>query len=370
MVTQLGTLIFCALIFCTVDARTKLKEYHNSPNSLRLLHVVFRHGDRTQDGAYPTDPYRNETFYPVGLGQLTNAGKVREYNIGRYLRSTYNGFIPTIYSPGILEAISSPYPRCKASMQLVLAGLFPPVAMQKWSPSLNWNPIPYDYSPQSGNMLFFSYSNCPNYWTLIAEYRESSTFKKVYEPYEDVVNYLMEKSGLTPSPFGVALLLYSTLRSQQEWGLTLPDWTRSVWPEPVTYLTKLDWQQLFPTEKTRPLGAGFLMSKIINDTQLFIDKDPSVEGLKTHLYSGHDLNIAAILTWLGTPDIHVPQYGSFIIFEIHEISNVPHVRVVHQNYEYGTPQVVEIPHCGFYCPFGKFIELYSNYTNRFDLCYG
>lgn len=70
----------------------------------------------------------------------------------------------------------------------------------------------------------------------------------------------MEKSGLTPSPFGVALMLYSTLRSQQEWGLQLPEWTRLVWPEPITYLTKLDWQQLFPTEETRPIGAGWLLN--------------------------------------------------------------------------------------------------------------
>lgn len=35
---------------------------------------IFRHGDRTpdQDVIYKNDPYRNETYYPFGYGQLTN----------------------------------------------------------------------------------------------------------------------------------------------------------------------------------------------------------------------------------------------------------------------------------------------------------
>lgn len=35
---------------------------------------LFRHGDRTPDkvGMYPTDPHLNDTYYPYGLGALTN----------------------------------------------------------------------------------------------------------------------------------------------------------------------------------------------------------------------------------------------------------------------------------------------------------
>lgn len=69
------------------------------------------------------------------------------------------------------------------------------------------------------------------------------------------------------------------------------------------------------------------MSKIVNDTQLKIDGDSLVEDTKIYLYSGHDLNIAAVLSWIGVADLHVPQYGSFIVFEIHTIDDTPTVRV-------------------------------------------
>jgi prostatic aicd phosphatase len=43
-------------------------------NSLELVHVLFRHGDRTPDKrfVYPYDPHVNATYHPVGYGQLTN----------------------------------------------------------------------------------------------------------------------------------------------------------------------------------------------------------------------------------------------------------------------------------------------------------
>lgn len=35
------------------------------------------------------------------------------------------------------------------SLELVLAGLFPPLSpLQKWDADLNWQPIPYNYAPQ------------------------------------------------------------------------------------------------------------------------------------------------------------------------------------------------------------------------------
>jgi hypothetical protein len=42
--------------------------------TLRLVHVFFRHGSRTPElkDAYPTDPYTFETFAPMGWGALTN----------------------------------------------------------------------------------------------------------------------------------------------------------------------------------------------------------------------------------------------------------------------------------------------------------
>nr|CAD7400322.1 unnamed protein product [Timema cristinae] len=44
----------------------------DSENELKLVHVIFRHGERTPANTYPEDPYVNFTFEPVGWGQLIN----------------------------------------------------------------------------------------------------------------------------------------------------------------------------------------------------------------------------------------------------------------------------------------------------------
>ncbi|KAJ4440010.1 hypothetical protein ANN_08141, partial [Periplaneta americana] len=59
---------------------------------------VFRHGERTPSDTYPEDPYFNFTFEPVGWGQLTNVGKLSQYQQGQYLRTRYGEFLGNIYT--------------------------------------------------------------------------------------------------------------------------------------------------------------------------------------------------------------------------------------------------------------------------------
>uniref|UniRef100_A0AAR5QGY8 acid phosphatase n=1 Tax=Dendroctonus ponderosae TaxID=77166 RepID=A0AAR5QGY8_DENPD len=50
-------------------------DHENVSSTLFLSYVLFRHGNRTPDSVqemYPNDPYLIETYYPTGLGQLTN----------------------------------------------------------------------------------------------------------------------------------------------------------------------------------------------------------------------------------------------------------------------------------------------------------
>lgn len=72
-------------------------------------------------------------------------GKGQEYQIGKNLRKNYNSFLGPIYTEDLLEARTTDTPRTKMSLQLVLAGLWPPKRFQKWDPILNWQPIPYLY---------------------------------------------------------------------------------------------------------------------------------------------------------------------------------------------------------------------------------
>lgn len=72
-------------------------------------------------------------------------GKQQEYSIGVALRKRYNDFLGEIWTPEVLDSRSTDYNRTKMSLELMLAGLWPPAKSQEWNTGLPWQPIPYNY---------------------------------------------------------------------------------------------------------------------------------------------------------------------------------------------------------------------------------
>lgn len=76
MMSYSATIIVLVTLVTCQAARLPTKGFANTKedDSLVMVHVLFRHGQRTPDVStiYPKDPYRNETYYPYGLGALTN----------------------------------------------------------------------------------------------------------------------------------------------------------------------------------------------------------------------------------------------------------------------------------------------------------
>lgn len=73
-------------------------------------------------------------------------GKRRCYNLGIALRTRYNTFINQSYHYTLVEGLSSDYERTKESLQLLLAGLFPPDEKLTWMQGINWIPIATYYN--------------------------------------------------------------------------------------------------------------------------------------------------------------------------------------------------------------------------------
>nr|CAI5844095.1 unnamed protein product [Callosobruchus analis] len=160
--------VFLALISACRPFSIHQKE---ETSTVILTHVIFSHGNRTTDkGLYPEDPFLNYDYFPYDYGQLTNAGKMKEYEIGTALLERYDSLLGDLYYPDIVEARSTDFNRTKMSLQLVLAGLFPPRSTQVWSPmNPSWQPIPYNYLPRAID-------------------------KEAFNKYNDTVHYLKKKN--------------------------------------------------------------------------------------------------------------------------------------------------------------------------------
>ncbi|KAH9638955.1 hypothetical protein HF086_005036 [Spodoptera exigua] len=170
----------CLLGYCVLSETLPYES-----KTLRLVVILFRHGARTPVESYNSDPYKNYQW-PEGLGGLTNAGKLQLYELGKKYRSYYANFIPEEYYDKDVFVRSSDKSRCLMSAYTFLAGLYPPTERQLWHPELPWQPVPVHSLP-----------------------------KELDNSMRSVV----------PVDF-----LYSTLLSEQEAGLKLPEWTRTVFP--------------------------------------------------------------------------------------------------------------------------------------------
>lgn len=77
-VTSMMILVFVLVILALVHTNTQAEEslkpapVLDGDHQLRMVHMIFRHGERTPADTYPNDPFVNSSFSPFGWGQLTN----------------------------------------------------------------------------------------------------------------------------------------------------------------------------------------------------------------------------------------------------------------------------------------------------------
>lgn len=76
------------------------------------------------------------------------------------MREKYNEFLGPIYYPDNVYAQSTDYVRTKMTLQLVLAGMYPPSELQRWNSHLDWQPIPTVYVPERDDKLLLRTYYC------------------------------------------------------------------------------------------------------------------------------------------------------------------------------------------------------------------
>ncbi|XP_068911191.1 venom acid phosphatase Acph-1-like [Tenebrio molitor] len=338
-------------------------------NTLVLLHVLFRHGNRTPDKAslFPNDLHLLETYDPIGYSQLTVRGKRTEYEIGKYLRKNYDNFIPDQYTPDVVYAISTNLKRTKMSLQLVLASLFPPLPTDVIDDTLNWQPVSFNIEPGQG-LIGLPKSYCINYVNKYYSYVLSEEAQEIIAGYRDLYNQLTKDAGFdvnTPSDVGK---IYATLKSEEDYGFKPPQWAAEIYPKTIEEAASVDYEFSTANADLKKLSAGFLLKKILQDS---VSKQNGTlpEERKVFLYSAHEFNVAIMLRALNVFYRHVPPFGATIFFEIHNIKGQYGLKLFYQDYTAGRPRLLTIPGCASFCPLEDLYELVGeNLPTDADVC--
>ena len=91
--------------------------------------IPFYEGAPTESRLPPNYPYRNATYWPNGFDQLTERGRKRMFNVGRFLRQQYADFLSD--DTREVAVLSSALERCVETGRLTVRGAYPAINQTK-----------------------------------------------------------------------------------------------------------------------------------------------------------------------------------------------------------------------------------------------
>lgn len=286
------------------------------------------------------------------------------YNVGKWLRKRYNGFLPEFYSENDIAIWSTDSDRTLMSASLCLAGLYPPKEHQIWDESLPWQPIPVHIASES--VLSPLIPGCPKYSKLWRNVFKDTFFKQVHADNRQLFQYLTYYTGMNITNIFYALAVRDTLLIESKANLTLPEWTKAIYPEHLDNLAGLGFSTFGYNDNLLRLATGPFFNNTIEYFETYVNN--SSMKPKFLLYSGHDMNVAAFLSALGAYNYKPPPYGSILMFELkrHNVLKNYFINVFYKMLDDNAEQI-HLTGCNFDCDLDTFKTILSNISITSDI---
>ncbi|XP_047348535.1 prostatic acid phosphatase-like isoform X2 [Vespa velutina] len=324
-----------------------------------LLFSQISHGDRTPIEPYPTDPYKNESLWPVPYGQLTNLGKSQHFYMGQWLRNRYSHLLSDLYSPYDIYIRSTDVDRTLMSAETNLAGLYPPKGNQIWN-AIHWIPIPIHTIPESEDNVLSGKKYCQRYNFELDKVLESPEIKKINQDNKHLYDYLTEKTGMNVTSLKDVNHIYDTLYIEDLYNKTLPEWTKTVFPDKLKPLAAKSFTISAYNKILQKLKIGLLFGEIIDHMDKK-SRNALVPDRKVWMYSAHDETVANMLMTLDLFDPHCPPYTATILIELRVNSKKEYFVTISYKNTTEEPNLLTLPGCITLCPLNKFIKLTKDF---------
>ncbi|XP_036144877.1 prostatic acid phosphatase [Monomorium pharaonis] len=348
-----------AFLVANVLAAGSCSDLNLDLGTVVFANLLYRHGDRTPITTYKNDPYNNESFWPVPYGELTNIGKLEHLQLGRWLRKRYFNFLSDVYSPYEIYVQSTDIDRTLMSAESNLAGLYPPVGSEVWDDKIRWSPIPVHTIPAKQDYVLKASKYCPRYQYELEKLLRSPEIERIKMENADLFIYLTEHSGDKINSFKMLEHLYDVLYIESLYNKTLPQWTKSVFPEKMKPLATFSfmteaYNTILKRLKTGPL-LGEMIDHMSKKMQHILQPDR-----KIWMYSAHDETIANLLMTLNIFEPHCPPYAAIVLIELRTNSKNQYFVTVSYKNTTEEPIILTLPGCTTLCPLNEFINLTKN----------
>ncbi|KRY10309.1 Lysosomal acid phosphatase, partial [Trichinella patagoniensis] len=350
-----------------------------SPGELRLLQVIWRHGDRTPAMNFPLNP---DQVWSEGTGELTKLGILQQYELGRFLRHRYENFLPKNYSSHEVFIRSTDVNRTLMSALANLAALFEPNSDDMWNKNLSWQPIPVHTVPRDLDNVLNLEAKCPAAEKLQIEVWHSSEAMSIVKANEALFELLRLNTGLPMNTLEEISTVYDPLhcavgshvKKIHEDKHSIPHWVTDEVYENITRLFNISTTFWCSSEKVKKFrGSELLQNLIILDLSLgylvvdiiermkrkagYVD-----ENLKFYAYSAHDETLIGFLEHMRVYDATmVPTYASIILIELLELRGKYYVQMYFKN---GNNSAVplQLEFCPHPCSLEKFEKNFKDIT--------
>lgn len=241
----------------------------------------------------------------------------------------------------------------------MLAGLMPPSGPQIWNKDLSWQPFPWVSSGEQVDQLLLS-TNCQRIQEATEEVEQDKEHVEYNKKHLELYKYLSDHTGENVRSPEEVFDIFGTLTAEKDYGLDLPEWTKSVFPEKMGELSAKRFIVNTYTNELRRLSGGRLLKKILESSK------SKIETKKDHpkliAYSGHDSTVVNVLRALGVWEEQVPSYNIMAMFELFAPGDGEKdwsMKVLLKNSTEEEPKELKISRCSTKCPFKDFIRLTS-----------
>lgn len=186
--------------------------------------------------------------------------------------------------------------------------------------------------------------------------------QKVLKENEPLFKELTHFTGMPIKTPDDVQSLYSTLRAEVEYGLTLPKWTIDYFPDRLLPLTERSYLYNVHTDELKMFKAGPFIAKLVDEWKHKRSGSIEPSDRKMFAYAGHDSTIVNILAAIGLWEQQLPVYGIMGIFELLEdvATKVWGVRVFLRKIGDREATPLTIPGCDNFCPLDSFVKITSH----------
>lgn len=171
-----------------------------------------------------------------------------------------------------------------------------------------------------------------------------------------LLDYMTKMSGKKINTLDEIEYIYNTLYIESLYNFTLPEWTKTIYPDGIKQLAELSFSIPAYNKILARLKIGTLVGRMTNNMLLKSQKKLSPDR-KVWIYSAHDETLANFLMGLKIFDLHCPPYAATVLVELRVNNQSQYSVTISYKNSTNEPVLLTLPGCTSNCPLDKFVEI-------------